>query len=107
MPTQLVSIQSEPAPEPGQKNRSSANFQFTILPPGVLKITVAEHPSPDLLRFNIMRDRRLGRDPVVLQGVRNGVEVSASEFETDTSYYIADPVGTAGRNFLVEIDALA
>lgn len=102
----LVSIQSDPAPQPGQKNRSSDNFQFKSLPQGDLEIDLSGNPNAGNISFNIMKDVSLGSDPVILKSVHNGQQAPAKTFKTKTDYYIASPQQTGGQDFVVEFFAL-
>ena len=103
----LVSVQSDPAPQPGQKNRSSVNFQFSSLPQGDIEIDVSGNPNAGSLTFNIMQDVSLGSDPVILKKVSNGNQVPSTTFKTKTNYYIASPSGTGGQDFVVLFYALS
>lgn len=97
----LVSVQSDPSAQPGQHNRSSANFQFSSLPQGDLEIDVSGNPNAGSLTFNIMQDISMGTDPVILKTVSNGQQVPSTTFKTKTNYYIASPSGTGGQDFVV------
>ncbi len=102
----LVNIPSDGAPQPGQRNRSSENFQFQTFPTTQLQFQLSENPSVGNIAFNVMRDKVLGIDPTIVSGLSNGSTVPINLFELDADYYIADPTGTEGSGFVVTITAV-
>jgi hypothetical protein len=84
-----VSVVSESIPSPGQKHRSSSNFNFrtnssrVIAPPGII--------------FNIKQDIRNAGDPTLFKNVTNGSTLN----QGFNRVYIADPKNASDR-FTVE-----
>lgn len=95
----IASITSEARPQSGQKNRSSGNFAIETLPSGTYAL---KWYAPEGVRFNVMRDKSGGKDPVVFSTVSDGTTTSPL---TSRSYYIANPSG-ADSDFNVSVYAL-
>lgn len=106
----IAEVRSNGTPLPGQVNRSSDNFVFTI-PAGTLQLRYAVTGSPNAgtVTFNVMKDVTLGVDPVIARDVRNGSVVSPSGYQSGTRYYIANPGNNPGSPpsaFVVEVWAV-
>jgi hypothetical protein len=87
--TGCVSVVSEGIPSPGQKHRSSSNFN--------LRASFSRVISPPGIIFNIKQDIRGGSDPTLFNNVTNG-----STLKTGFNRgYIADPKNAEDR-FTVE-----
>jgi hypothetical protein len=88
--TGCVSVVSEGIPSPGQKHRSSSNFN--------LRASFSRVISPPGIIFNIKQDIRGGSDPTLFNNVTNG-----STLKTGFNRgYIADPKNAEDR-FTVEL----
>jgi hypothetical protein len=84
-----VSVVSEAIPSPGQKHRSSSNFN--------LRASFSRVSSPPGIIFNIKQDIRGGSDPTLFKNVTNGSTLKNGFNQV----YIADPKN-AGDRFTVE-----
>jgi hypothetical protein len=96
----IGAVTSEPRPQHKQKTRSSGNFNVQA-PANRIYWAVLEgnFQSPNV-RFNIMWDRRVRKDPILARGLRNGSITSGNQGFFQRSIYIANPSG-AGGNFQV------
>jgi hypothetical protein len=84
-----VSVVSDAISSPGQKHRSSSNFN--------LRASFSRVSSPPGIIFNIKQDIRGGSDPTLLKNVTNGSTLKNGFNQV----YIADPKN-AGDRFTVE-----
>jgi len=89
-----TSVTSNPRPQPGQNNRSSGNFSDQECSGPNLKWMV-----PGSIRFNVMLDRTMARDPVLAENVIIG---QVTRRFNERNLYIANPSG-ATENFLVNV----
>jgi hypothetical protein len=84
-----VSVVSDAIPSPGQKHRSSGNFN--------LRASFSRVNSPPGIIFNIKQDIRGGDDPTLFKNVTNGSTLNRGFNQV----YIADPKNANDR-FTVE-----
>ena len=90
----------------GRKYRSSPNF---VISPHAkqLRFKVIDHPNPSSINFKVVKDVRFWEQPlkiwndfVVYEKVSDGSKLPV---HTEGLHYIANPCGTNGRIFTVEI----
>jgi hypothetical protein len=106
----IAQVNSDGTVSPGQNNRSSVDFKFT-LPDGAtdLQYGVINSPNTSSVTFNVMQDISLGRDPVVASGKTNNSFSSPSDYPNGGSFYIANPTnnpGTPPPPFTVQLFAV-
>jgi hypothetical protein len=100
----IASVASMPAPEPGQKNRSSPNFKFVDVPAsGEISSTFIAVDNPSAVLATLMQDKRLGNDVIISLLTQNG-SFPAGKVNTTDSYYIASP-DDVSSNFVVNFEA--
>jgi hypothetical protein len=80
-----VSVVSEAIPSPGQKHRSSGNFNS--------RASLSRVNSPPGIIFNIKQDIRGGGDPTLFKNVTNGSTLNRGF----NQIYIADPKNANDR----------
>lgn len=100
---EIASVTSKPQPLPGQKNRSSEDFQFTALPDPSTTVTgqvSKENPNYSTIDASIMHDQRLRNDEIVGQ-IADGKVVITQTLELGAKYYIASPANAANQDFAV------
>ncbi len=70
---QLARIESEAYAMEGQHNRSSQNFGTDMLPENCSRLLwEVDSPHKKTIRFNVMEDKFMWRDPVHLFGIGHG-----------------------------------
>ena len=99
----IASVASMPAPEPGQKNRSSPNFKFLDVPAnGEISSSFMAVDNPSAVQATLMQDKRLGNDVIISLLTQNG-SFPARKVNTDDNYYIATPEDVS-TNFVVNFE---
>jgi hypothetical protein len=100
--TVLTSVESSPAPQPGQAQRSSNDFSLDKFPHGmrVLRWRVVGGTGGSV-SFDVLQDVRGGFDQVVYSAVRDGAETPHNNLDP---LYIANPQNAQGP-FTVEVSA--
>lgn len=102
----IASVTSEGNPQKGQKHRSSGNFSTEGVPGGYNKfewrITKVDR-DPKGIQFNVKKDKSAGIDP---QEYGNLTDGSITDIKQIRNLYIADPRGSNGGTFVVEIYAI-
>ena len=106
----LGSITSEAGPQPGQKHRSSNNFDFRLKhgSEGRLRFIVRVAGGNEYkIRFDVKKDVRWGIDPVKLHdiGTDSITDVMSSAKDLN-KWYISDPQNTNGHTFEVEVQQM-
>ena len=84
-----ISVVSEPAPQNGQKHRSSNHFSTKSLDDG----SALTWTCPDGVVFDVKQDKTLATDPTVFSGLTNG---STTELVHKSDLYIANPKNADG-----------
>lgn len=95
----VATVVSSPKPQPGQKHRSSGNFNLGPKPAsnGILwKISGTANAGS--ITFDVMIDKSAAHDPTPFSGLHDG---SVTNWNDSRSLYIANPKGADG-NFTVE-----
>ncbi|TKI86979.1 phosphatidylinositol-specific phospholipase C domain-containing protein, partial [Bacillus mycoides] len=102
----ISQISSDSKPLPGEKNRSSQNFSINNLPTGTLGLKWIIEPTEEdtsaIISFNIMVDVSLGLDRVSWSNISDESRTAA---DTNSKYYIANPIGASHR-FTVKVYAI-
>lgn len=89
-----IKVLSNPNPLPGQRNRSSNNFNTTGFNCDILYWKVGEGVS-----FHVMKDVSGGKDKTIFKSLSNG---STTVIEKSDKLYIANPSG-ASEDFMITI----
>jgi hypothetical protein len=89
-------ITSAPMPLPGQKHRSSGNFDLS----GIRVGQVFTVNTRNGVSFNLKRDIRRQVDPTLVSGMKDGYYKRVSSYPL-YPVYIADPRGAGKKDFTV------
>ncbi|MDV2996793.1 MAG: hypothetical protein N4J56_006498 [Chroococcidiopsis sp. SAG 2025] len=100
----IAKVVSAPMPLPGQKSRSSGNFNLNSIRVGeTFRVIVMKggRTTNNRIRFNLKRDVRGAVDPIARPNMRTGLyrRVSNSSLYP---VYIADPSGAGTSRFTVK-----
>jgi hypothetical protein len=91
-----VKVTSDPMPSPGQKHRSSGNFDLSKIRVGqTFKVNTRNGVS-----FSLKRDIRFRVDPTLATGMKDGYYKRVSNSPL-YPVYIADPRGSGKKDFTV------
>lgn len=105
--TFLVAVTSDATEQPDQDNRSSGNFSTEGAPAGTKQLQFfvdnASNDNYASISFNVMLDKSAWIDPVVYKGVKSG---DKRDYQSERSFYIANPSGTGGNKFVVNVYAV-
>ncbi|MGH1344816.1 MAG: ankyrin repeat domain-containing protein [Nannocystales bacterium] len=101
----LGTVTSGPAPQKGQKERSSANFSTETPEPPVTGMTwlITQNPNADSITFKVKVDRSGAKDPDLFDGEVLGNKTTTSNPTygvNEKKLYIANPAG-ATASFVV------
>jgi hypothetical protein len=99
----IASVVSEPMPLPGQKSRSSSNFNLNSIRVGeTFEVVVVVNGTVNYgIRFNVKRDRRRRIDPTVARNMHTGFYQRTSNTPL-YPVYIANPTGAGTSQFVVQ-----
>ena len=99
----IASVVSRPRPLPGQRNRSSSNFNLNSIPVGqIFEVVVVANGTVNYgIRFDVKRDRRGRIDPTVARNIGTGFYQRTSNTSLNP-VYIANPRGARRSRFLVQ-----
>ncbi|HEX4495261.1 MAG TPA: hypothetical protein VIE43_06290 [Thermoanaerobaculia bacterium] len=96
----IAAIASEEAPESGQTNRSSPNFQFLTVPSsGDISALFAGASGAQGINASLVHDLG-GKNDQIIAALSQNSTFDASKVETGANYYIATPNYASG-NFVV------
>jgi hypothetical protein len=101
--TVIATVVSAPEPLKGQGARSSENF--SIDPQAgtqTLTFKITDGADPDMIHYNVMQDKTMGIDPIILNHVGSDFTMNASGDLRNV--YIASPSG-ATTPFVVTVYA--
>lgn len=100
----IATVYSEGTPQEGQDHRSSGNFstQFNFNGYNSLYWEVTGVSNPDVVIFDVMKDKSVLKDPVIFSNLRDG---SVTSVKKERPLYIANPKGTCGKPFSVTVYA--
>ncbi|NDI34559.1 DeoR family transcriptional regulator [Chengkuizengella sediminis] len=103
--TLIASITSNGGPQSGQKHRSSNNFSTVNIPSGTEKLywEIVNNSNADTISFRVKEDVAIWTDPIIFNSLKNG---SYTNVIKNDSIYIADPSGTGGNSFTVNVYAV-
>ncbi len=98
----IASVTSQPAPQEGQEHRSSGSFSTEDAPSGTKKLQwyVTENDHFETIEFDVMKDKKLQRDPVVFSKIKSG---DVTDYKSDRQLYIANPTNAGGKTFIVQV----
>lgn len=82
-----VTLNSQPKPLSGQKNRSSKNYYMNKLK----RYDKMKWVCPKNISFNVMEDKSVHIDPVIFSGIKNGTTTGFPTSSECHSLYIANP----------------
>jgi hypothetical protein len=105
--TLIASVTSSPAPQDGQKHRSSGNFSTQTIPDGtsylLWNVLNADGSQNLTIHFDVMEDVSVGLDPTIYSNCYTGKQDAPKEYR---SLYIANPKN-ATDNFIVQVFAVS
>ena len=102
--TLVATVVSNDKPQSGQKHRSSGNFSTDSIPQGTSYVSfeVTDTANPDIIHFDVMRDKSMGIDPTEYSNAYSGFQ--SDNVTPHRSLYIANPKNASG-DFTVNVYA--
>src|SRR4051794_19646945 len=99
----IAAVVSASGPLSGQKNRSSQNFQFFVLPSsGNVTGQVSQSPGSGSINATVFHEKGGSNDVIVGQIANGAVTIAANKLATGgANYYIASPQNAGSLNFEV------